>query len=111
MPAVDLAQLSRFTGGDRSVNSDVLNLFLDQSSAMLARLETALSRHDLADWKVAAHTLKGGSRGIGADGLAGAAASLELLDPADFERAARALRDLKTHLAATNAFIKAYLGR
>ena len=35
---VDLDHLARYTGGDRAIDRDVLQLFVQQSSAMLAQL-------------------------------------------------------------------------
>ena len=40
---VDLAHLSRYTGGDAAINAEVLTLFAGQTIVLLARLDTALA--------------------------------------------------------------------
>ena len=75
-PAIDPEHLARVTFGDRAFRDEILGLFLRESKALLDRLAAA---KDDQDWRVAAHTLKGMSRGIGAFPLADAAAGIELL--------------------------------
>ncbi len=75
-PAIDLEHLARVTFGDRAFRDEILGLFLRESRALLDRL--AAAKND-QDWRVAAHTLKGMARGIGAVALGEAAAEIELL--------------------------------
>ncbi len=75
-PAIDLEHLARVTFGDRAFRNEILELFLHESKALLDRL--AAAKND-QDWRVAAHTLKGMARGIGAVALDEAAAEIELL--------------------------------
>ena len=72
----DLAHLERATFGDRAFRNEVLTLFTSESKSLLERLATAQSD---ADWRVAAHSLKGMARGVGASPLAAAAAAAEPL--------------------------------
>jgi len=72
----DLAHLERATFGDRAFRNEVLTLFTSESKTLLERLATAQSD---ADWRVAAHTLKGMAWGVGASPLAAAAAAAEPL--------------------------------
>jgi HPt (histidine-containing phosphotransfer) domain-containing protein len=109
---VDLIHLSRYTGGDRAVNAEVLSLFATQSVELLDKLDTALTQSDSKAWHDVAHSIKGGARGIGAFPLADTAAELEMANPAeDQERAARALHDLRSHALAVTVFIEAYIAR
>lgn len=109
---VDIAHLSRYTGGDASVNAEVLTLFADQAVDLLARLDAALVRQDDKTWRDVTHGIKGGARGIGAFALADAAAAAEASDPAvSQEGAAVCLRQLKEQAEAVRLFIVAYLGR
>src|SRR5580704_13177269 len=98
---VDLTHLSRYTGGDRAVNAEVLTLFATQSVELLGKLDAALTQNDSKTWRDIAHSIKGGARGIGAFPLADSAAELEQANPAeDHGRAAQVLDDLKSRTRA-----------
>ena len=71
-PALDLDHLARMTLGERELEREVLMLFTQQSTDLLARLEK-LPREGAS----LAHTLKGSARGIGAFAVAEAADNLE----------------------------------
>ena len=73
---IDLVHLARQTLGDVELEREVLSLFVVQSQVYLLRLQAA---ENAADWKRAAHTLKGSARGIGAWQLAEAAEAAEAL--------------------------------
>ncbi|MEZ5899585.1 MAG: Hpt domain-containing protein [Hyphomicrobiaceae bacterium] len=60
---VDLKHLRRYTLGDSGLEKEVLELFLAQLPATIAALGAARTEKD---WKVAAHTLKGSGRAVGA---------------------------------------------
>lgn len=75
-PAIDTQHLSRVTFGDTAFRAEILGLFLHESKALLVRLSSA---KDDQEWRIAAHTLKGMARGIGAFSLADAAAEAEPL--------------------------------
>ena len=64
---IDLVHLSTQTMGDRALEAEVLGMFLDHSGAYVAKLRNASQP---ADRKLAAHTLKGAARAIGAWELA-----------------------------------------
>lgn len=76
---VDLVHLSRFTLGNRDLEHEVLQLFRVQSRIYVDRLRAAPDRES---WTVAAHTIKGSARGIGAWAVARAAETAERLDGA-----------------------------
>lgn len=71
-PAIDVEHLCRMTLGERELEHEVLALFAQQSTDLLARLEK-LPREGAS----LAHTLKGSARGIGAFAVAQAADNLE----------------------------------
>jgi len=109
--AVDLNHLARYTGGDVSLNAEILRLFDSQASELVQQLQSIIDARDAKSWKMALHTLKGAARGIGAFTLGDAAAAAEPIDPAsDSRTAAAAVRDLQTKAGAVQVFIKAYLG-
>ena len=107
---VDLAHLDRYTGGVRSLNEEVLRLFDTQCGAMQGDLETAGKAQDAQAWKTLTHTLKGAARGIGAVGLADAAASAEKVDLSDQLAVARALKRLFEASRDVRLFIQRFLG-
>lgn len=110
-PTVDLDHLNQYTGGDVAVNGEVLRLFQGQAADMLARLEQSLTMGDRSGWFDAAHTFKGGARGIGAFVLAETIAESERLDPAAQGTQARAsLNMMKAQCGQVLAFIDSYLG-
>ncbi|HWA91540.1 MAG TPA: Hpt domain-containing protein [Rhizomicrobium sp.] len=108
-PAVDLAHLARYTGGDTALNAEILRLFDSQASELVDKLRSVLAARDAKSWKLATHTLKGAARGIGAFGLGDAAAAAEPIDPADAKTAAAALNSLEDKAGEVRLFIKAYL--
>jgi HPt (histidine-containing phosphotransfer) domain-containing protein len=73
---VDLAHLRRYTLGDRSLEAEVLGLFLAQLPETIASLRSAATERD---WKMAAHALKGSSRAVGAWRIASLAQEAEAL--------------------------------
>jgi HPt (histidine-containing phosphotransfer) domain-containing protein len=88
---VDLVHLSKVTFGDRSLEQEVLHLFRRQSAVLIERMRAA---PDAAAFAVAAHTLKGSARGIGAWPTADAAERAELAiggPEADLREAFRAV--------------------
>jgi len=108
---VDLAHLSRYTGGDNALNAEVLELFANQSADLMRQLEAVLATHDQKTWRHITHSIKGAARGIGAFALADAAAEAEPLDPAAQAREAlEALTAMKARAEAVQSFIQAYLG-
>jgi hypothetical protein len=108
--SVDLDHLSRYTGGDETINSEVLKLFNAQTSELVVRLQAVLEARDAKSWKEVTHTLKGAARGVGAFPLADAAAFAEPIDPVgDRGNASLAISALKTQAEAVAHFITDYL--
>jgi HPt (histidine-containing phosphotransfer) domain-containing protein len=68
-PALDFDHLSRMTLGDRNLEREVLQLFVQQTGMLVERLRGASA----AVAASCAHTLEGSARGIGAWRLARAA--------------------------------------
>lgn len=111
-PAVDLQHLSRYTGGDETLNAEVLRLFDTQITEMVGQLRAVLDARDAKAWKQVTHTLKGAARGVGAFSFADAAAAAEPIDPVrDRGNASIAIALLKSNSEAIQAFIKDYLAR
>jgi len=75
-PPIDLAHLRRYTLGDRPLELEILGLFVDQLPITIGALKSAASDKE---WGMAAHTLKGSSRAVGAWSLATLAERAESL--------------------------------
>lgn len=73
---VDLEHLRRYTLGDKALEDEILRLFLAQLPETIASLRSAATERD---WKMAAHTLKGSSRAVGAWRIARLAQQAEVL--------------------------------
>lgn len=100
---VDLTHLRRYTMGDVNLEKEVLDLFLGQLPLTIQALSEATTERD---WMVAAHTLKGSSRAVGAWGVARLAehAERQLLITAPALRA-EALAHLEEAAQEARAFI------
>jgi HPt (histidine-containing phosphotransfer) domain-containing protein len=70
---IDLDHLSAQTGGDRTLERQILLLFMDDSAAQVARLRAA----EGDDRRSIAHRLMGSARAIGATEVARCAAAIE----------------------------------
>lgn len=60
---VDLKHLAKYTLGDRGLEREILELFFKQLPSTVAALKAASTSKE---WQVAAHTLKGSGRAVGA---------------------------------------------
>src|SRR5471032_1001489 len=107
---VDLSHLARYTGGDKTLNSEILKLFDGQVSEMVVQLLGVLEQRDARKWREVTHTIKGAARGVGAIAMGEAAADAEPVDPANNpDRAIHAIEALRIQGDAVQAFIAAYL--
>jgi HPt (histidine-containing phosphotransfer) domain-containing protein len=76
-PPIDLAHLNRYTLGNVALQSEVLQLFVEQAPITLAHLSSAETEKD---WRDAAHALKGSARAVGAWRVAVCAERAETID-------------------------------
>lgn len=69
---LDHAHLARYTLGDRALELEILDLFLDQAPQTLDRLKGIAATHpfDPKGWVAGCHTIKGSARAVGAVDLA-----------------------------------------
>jgi HPt (histidine-containing phosphotransfer) domain-containing protein len=72
--AVDYEHLGNQAAGNLAVMREVLDLFVVHTEQVIGELERA---EDAKAWKQWTHTLKGSARGVGAFGVAEAAADAE----------------------------------
>lgn len=98
---VDLVHLARHTLGNRDLEREVLQIFVRQSAIYLDRIQGAKSG---SEQQMAAHTIKGSARGIGAWEVAECADALE-----NAASTPAALSQLAEAVEKTNNFILALL--
>ncbi len=72
---VDLVHLALQTQGNKDLETEVLRLFLHQSTVQIARISSATTSQACFE---AAHKLKGSARAIGASGVADCAEAVEI---------------------------------
>jgi HPt (histidine-containing phosphotransfer) domain-containing protein len=105
---VDIEHLRRYTFGDQALEKEILSLFLGQIPETLAALRTAANQRD---WKVAAHTLKGSCRAVGAFRLGDIAQEAEQIPYGpDSEACAAAIARLEEAASEARSFIHASHG-
>jgi HPt (histidine-containing phosphotransfer) domain-containing protein len=95
---VDFAYLESFMAGDLDVVAEVLMLFRQQAEAWAGSL-------DAADpgWRDVVHTIKGASRGIGANALGDVCARAEAAGEGDLPAVRAALEAVVATIAAYEA--------
>ena len=107
---IDLSHLARYTGGDRTLNAEVLKLFDNQVSQMVGQLLSILESRDSRKWREVTHTIKGAARGVGAFAMGEVAADAEPVDPGtQHDRAMEVIEALRVEGEAVQAFIADYL--
>jgi HPt (histidine-containing phosphotransfer) domain-containing protein len=107
---VDLSHLARYTGGDKTLNAEILKMFDGQVSEMVGQLLGVLELRDAHRWREVTHTIKGAARGVGAFAMGAAAADAEPVNPAtNPDRAIEVIEALRIQGEAVQAFIAEYL--
>jgi HPt (histidine-containing phosphotransfer) domain-containing protein len=107
---IDMSHLARYTGGDRTLNTEILRLFNGQLNDMVGQLLAVLQQRDVRKWREVTHTLKGAARGVGAFAVGEAAAAAEPVDPSQSQdRAIQVIETLRVEGEAVQAFIADYL--
>ena len=102
---VDLKHLRRYTLGDWALEKEVLQLFIGQLPETIGSLRGAVTERD---WKVAAHTLKGSGRAVGAWRIARLAEHAErLLGPKNYHFRREAIARIEDAAREARAFIVA----
>lgn len=101
---VDVAHLGRYTLGNKALEREVLGLFAGEAARRIAAFRQAATSKD---WRMAAHTLKGSGRAIGAWRIASLAALAEQIDgSADRDAAESAIRGLEDAMSETLSYIE-----
>lgn len=99
---LDLVHLSKYTFGDRALETELLGLFRSQAGIYVTRLESAANAKE---WRDAAHSLKGSARGLGAWALGEIAEDIEFHDFDDESLRADDIARLRAAIVVVNGFI------
>ena len=99
---LDLVHLSKYTLGNRALESELLGLFRTQADLYIVRMDAAESEKE---WIEAAHSLKGSASGLGAWQLAALAAEAENLAH-DRARHPAILERIRAAIGTVNLFIE-----
>ncbi|MGK2742608.1 Hpt domain-containing protein [Tepidicaulis sp. LMO-SS28] len=99
---VDLVHLSRYTMGDRGLETELLGLFRQQARVYLARMENAAGPEE---WQNAAHSLKGSAKAVGAWAVAAAAEAAEAMRAADVSSLRSQIAVIDAKISAASAYI------
>jgi chemotaxis protein histidine kinase CheA len=105
---IDLDHLNRYVFGDAALLAEVLGIFREQAGAVAGRMDPTM---DAEAWRLAAHTLKGAARGVGAWALGDAAEHAEALADAAAEERAAALRSIVDLAASAADYASDLIGR
>lgn len=97
LKAFDIEVLRRYTFEDDALERELLGLFLGQLPLLVTQLAKA---KDQGDWRLAAHTLKGSARSVGAPVLAELALELEQMGYQEDPRRADLVARVKVAVAA-----------
>jgi len=107
----DLKRLAEISGGDGEFEREIAGEYVSQSRTLLDDLSRAIESGDPSALRRTAHTLKGSSRTIGAQGVAGLAAQIERLDPTtNAEAAAAVLGRARASLSVVEQTLDGYFG-
>jgi len=106
---VDIDHLNTYTGGDKTLNCQILGLFDSQCHEIIEKLSSLAegSENDARakNWREVLHALKGASRGIGAFGLGEIAAQAEKISLSNRGEVLETLQRLKANAAHVHQFI------
>ncbi len=74
---IDLTEIAEISGGDRSIEQQMLAVFRRANDADVAALRQALAKQDVAAVKRCSHRIKGAGRMVGARVLTGICERIE----------------------------------
>jgi HPt (histidine-containing phosphotransfer) domain-containing protein len=100
---IDRAHLQRYTLGDAGLELEILTLFIGQAPLTHAALTCAATAHD---WSMAAHSLKGSARAVGATQVADLAERAETLSFADRKARDDVLQGLAAAIDTAEHYIR-----
>jgi len=103
-------RLGEISGGDAEFEREIAGEYVTQAWGLLAEIAAAIERGDPELLRRCAHTLKGSSRTIGANGVGEMAAQLEKLAGNAGPLAATLVGRIRTALTSTQQILDRYFG-
>lgn len=103
-------RLHEISGGDAEFERELAGEYVTQAWALLAEIGSALERSDPELLRRSAHTLKGSSRTIGAQGVADLASQLEKLAGQAGPLATTLVGRIRAALTSTQQILDRYFG-
>lgn len=105
---VDLQHLAQYTAGDKTIERELANLFSTSSDRYLL---TMAEKGAGQDWRIAAHSLKGSAKGIGAGRVAQLAEHAEsIAGEVAGDKQTVILAELRDAVTEVEQFFATYLG-
>ena len=105
--AIDFNHLRTYTGGDVSVEREILGMFVHQAEMWLRLLDDP---SDDSAWQDVVHTIKGSSRGVGAFQVAILCEKAEtLIGEASLEERGHVFNEIKSAISDVFACIDDYM--
>jgi len=108
LKAFDIELLRRYAFEDAALERELLELFRGQLPLLVSQLAEAKGQ---PDWHMAAHTLKGSARSVGAPALAELALELEQMGYQENPRRAKLAARVEAAVKAFETAIDAYYRR
>lgn len=101
---IDRTHLGRYTLGSPTLEREILGLFLAQLPLSIEQLRFAATDRE---WQIAAHTIKGSARAVGAWQIAGLALEAEQTSGvADEDERERVLASLESAFEAVQSYVE-----
>jgi signal transduction histidine kinase/CheY-like chemotaxis protein/HPt (histidine-containing phosphotransfer) domain-containing protein len=103
---VNLAMLKTFTDGDRDIEKSMIHIFVTQSEKNIAALTSACVSGVCQEWVEAAHALKGGAAGVGAQALQALSAQAQMMENATSKDRSIALAQINAAYSEVKKYLK-----
>ena len=107
---MDFSHLAEISDGDTVFEKEIATEYLTQAWTLIETATRALERHDAVELHRIAHTLKGSSHTIGAEGVAELAAVLEAMAKSSTQGTASLLARTLACLVATERELNQHFG-
>ncbi len=108
--SVDLSRIQEISQGDEAFEREIFSLFLSDCIVRTDAIDGALAAGDQEALKREAHSLKGASANVGAEGLRQLSRDVELAISGDDARQLRSIvSELRQEAGRVREFIKSYL--
>lgn len=102
---IDLSIMKTFSGGDPQIENQLVGMFIAQTDINFTKLEAGCHKADCTEWVEAAHSLKGGAGGMGAEMLRSAAEKAQMMENATIEERTAVLTQLRSYYQEVKEYL------